>query len=35
MVCDATVHAVRNRSEKLVATMTGTMMVVQGRGIAD
>jgi uncharacterized protein (TIGR00369 family) len=35
MVCDATVHAVRNGAEKLVATMTGTMMVVQGRGIAD
>jgi uncharacterized protein (TIGR00369 family) len=35
MVCDATVHAVRNGSEKLVATMTGTMMVVQGRGISD
>jgi uncharacterized protein (TIGR00369 family) len=35
MVCDATVHAVRNGQEKLVATMTGTMMVVQGRGIAD
>ena len=35
MVCDATVHAVRNGEEKLVATMTGTMMVVTGRGIAD
>jgi uncharacterized protein (TIGR00369 family) len=36
MVCDATVHAVRKgREEKLVATMTGTMMVVQGRGISD
>jgi uncharacterized protein (TIGR00369 family) len=36
MVCDATVHAVRNGGEeKLVATMTGTMMVVQGRGISD
>jgi uncharacterized protein (TIGR00369 family) len=35
MVCEATVHAVRNGAEKLVATMTGTMMVVQGRGIAD
>lgn len=35
MVCDATVHAVRNGAEKLVATMTGTMMVVQGRGISD
>ena len=35
MVCDATVHAVRNGQEKLVATMTGTMMVVQGRGISD
>lgn len=35
MVCDATVHAVRKDGEKLVATMTGTMMVVQGRGIAD
>jgi uncharacterized protein (TIGR00369 family) len=35
MVCDATVHAVRNGAEKLIATMTGTMMVVQGRGIAD
>lgn len=35
MVCDATVHAVRSGKEKLVATMTGTMMVVQGRGISD
>lgn len=35
MVCDATVHAVRNDGEKLIATMTGTMMVVQGRGISD
>jgi uncharacterized protein (TIGR00369 family) len=36
MVCDATVHAVRKGGEeKLVATMTGTMMVVTGRGIAD
>jgi len=35
MVCDATVHAVRDGSEKLIATMTGTMMVVQGRGISD
>ncbi len=35
MVCDATVHAVRKGEEKLVATMTGTMMVVQGRGISD
>jgi uncharacterized protein (TIGR00369 family) len=35
MVCDATVHAVRGGDEKLVATMTGTMMVVQGRGISD
>src|SRR4051794_31135980 len=35
MVCDATVHAVRKDGEKLVATMTGTMMVVQGRGISD
>jgi uncharacterized protein (TIGR00369 family) len=35
MVCDATVHAMRNGGEKLVATMTGTMMVVQGRGISD
>jgi uncharacterized protein (TIGR00369 family) len=35
MVCDATVHAVRNGTEKLVSTMTGTMMVVQGRGISD
>jgi acyl-coenzyme A thioesterase PaaI-like protein len=26
---------VRNGEEKLVATMTGTMMVVTGRGIAD
>ena len=34
-VTDATVHAVRNGAEKLVATMTGTMMVVQGRGISD
>src|SRR6476660_5991172 len=35
MVCDATVHAVRKDGEKLVATMTGTMMVVKGRGISD
>jgi uncharacterized protein (TIGR00369 family) len=35
MVTDATVHAVRNGAEKLVATMTGTMMVVKGRGIID
>jgi uncharacterized protein (TIGR00369 family) len=35
MVCDATVHAVREGKEKLVATMTGTMMVVQGRGLTD
>lgn len=35
MVCDATVHAVRDEGEKLVATMTGTMMVVKGRGISD
>ena len=35
VVCDATVHAVRDGNEKLVATMTGTMMVVTGRGIAD
>jgi uncharacterized protein (TIGR00369 family) len=35
MVTDATVHAVRNGTEKLVATMTGTMMVVRGRGITD
>jgi uncharacterized protein (TIGR00369 family) len=35
LVCDATVHAVRKDGEKLIATMTGTMMVVQGRGISD
>lgn len=35
MVCDATVHAVHKDTEKLVATMTGTMMVVKGRGISD
>lgn len=35
VVCDATVHAVRKDGEKLVATMTGTMMVVRGRGISD
>ncbi|MEO5567751.1 MAG: PaaI family thioesterase [Gemmatimonadaceae bacterium] len=35
MVCDATVHAVRDEGEKLVATMTGTMMVIKGRGISD
>ena len=34
-VTDATVHAVRNGAETLVATMTGTMMVVQGRGLSD
>src|SRR3954469_6526799 len=35
IVCDATVHALKNAHEKLVATMTGTMMAVRGRGIAD
>jgi uncharacterized protein (TIGR00369 family) len=35
IVCDATVHASRNGAEKLVATMTGTMMAIRGRGITD
>lgn len=35
VVCDGRVHAERDGVEKLVATMTGTMMVVTGRGIAD
>jgi uncharacterized protein (TIGR00369 family) len=35
VVCAADVWALRQDGEKLVATMTGTMMVVKGRGIAD
>jgi len=35
VVCTADVFAQRDQSEKLVATMTGTMMVVQGRGLVD
>ena len=35
VVCVADVFAERDGAEKLVATMTGTMMVVRGRGIAD
>ena len=35
VVCTADVFATRNDGEKLVATMTGTMMVVQGRGLVD
>jgi uncharacterized protein (TIGR00369 family) len=35
IVCDATVHASKNGTEKLVATMTGTMMAIKGRGITD
>lgn len=35
VVCGADVFARRGDGEKLVATMTGTMMVVQGRGLVD
>jgi uncharacterized protein (TIGR00369 family) len=35
VVCSAEVHAERDDAEKLVATMTGTMMVVKGRGLSD
>ena len=28
-------RATARNAEKLIATMTGTMMVVQGRGISD
>jgi uncharacterized protein (TIGR00369 family) len=35
VVCRAEVHAERDGTEKLVATMTGTMMVVKGRGLVD
>jgi acyl-coenzyme A thioesterase PaaI-like protein len=35
VVCGAEVHAQQAGGEKLVATMTGTMMVVKGRGLTD
>lgn len=35
VVCAADVHAEQSGGEKLVATMTGTMMVVKGRGLVD
>ena len=35
VVCRADVHAEGAEGEKLVATMTGTMMVVRGRGLVD
>jgi uncharacterized protein (TIGR00369 family) len=35
VVCVADVYAERDGAEKLVATMTGTMMVVKGRGLVD
>jgi uncharacterized protein (TIGR00369 family) len=35
VVCNAEVFAERDGAEKLVATMTGTMMVVKGRGLVD
>ena len=35
VVCRADVYAERDGAEKLVATMTGTMMVVKGRGLVD
>lgn len=35
MVCRADVHAVDGESEKLVAAMQGTMMVVRGGGLTD
>ena len=35
MVCRADVHALDAGSEKLVAAMQGTMMVVRGRELAD
>jgi uncharacterized protein (TIGR00369 family) len=34
-VCSADIIAESEAGEKLVATMSGTMMVVRGRGIAD
>jgi uncharacterized protein (TIGR00369 family) len=35
IVCGADVFAVTATGEKLVAVMTATMMVVEGRGLAD
>jgi uncharacterized protein (TIGR00369 family) len=35
VVCGAEVYAEQDGAEKLVATMTGTMMVVKGRGLVD
>jgi uncharacterized protein (TIGR00369 family) len=35
VVCAADVYAERGDTEKLVATMIGTMMVVKGRGLVD
>ena len=35
MVCRSDVHALDGGSEKLVAAMQGTMMVVRGRDLAD
>jgi uncharacterized protein (TIGR00369 family) len=35
VVCGAEVHVIRDGEAKLVATMTGTMMVVKGRGLVD
>lgn len=35
VVCVAEVFAERDGAEKLVATMTGTMMVVKDRGLVD
>jgi acyl-coenzyme A thioesterase PaaI-like protein len=34
-VCHADVFAIDAGTEKLVATMTATMMAVRGRGLAD
>jgi uncharacterized protein (TIGR00369 family) len=34
-VCRCDVAAITGETEKLVATMTGTMMTVEGRGLAD
>jgi hypothetical protein len=34
-VCRCDVAAVTGDSEKMVATMTGTMMTVEGRGLSD
>jgi uncharacterized protein (TIGR00369 family) len=35
IVCEADVFAISAEAEKLVAVMTATMMVVEGRGLSD